>query len=127
MSVVMESDLWCARGFPMECVHVPLLLSSFPLPPFAPPPPPGPWQRFVFPADLELAVGDTVTVWSGRDADKHEQPPRHLKWTRRNVWNDNGDVGILKDSTGEVKQQADCTPVSADEIAATQQKPCYVM
>ena len=75
-------------------------------------------QRFVFPASLVLPVGDTVTVWSGRDADKHEAPPRHLKWTRRNVWNDNGDVGILKDNTGTIKQRADCTPVSAEEVAA---------
>jgi hypothetical protein len=85
-------------------------------------------QHFKFPADLVLPVGDVVTVWSGRDADKHEDPPRHLKWTRRNVWNDNGDVGILKDDKGEVKQRADCTPVSADEIVAAKEgNGCVVM
>ncbi len=66
-------------------------------------------------------------MWSGKDADVHASPPHNLKWTRRYVWNDTGDVGILKDATGAVRQQATCTPVSADQVEAEKPGTCNFM
>ena len=54
-------------------------------------------QRFTFP-DVTLAEGQSVTVTSGSDA-RHD-PPRFIRWTRRNVWNNDGDPGELYDAGG---------------------------
>ena len=49
--------------------------------------PPAPLaQSFNFPDDLEVAPGAKVTVWSGRHAKEHHNPPTDLYWTRRFVW-----------------------------------------
>ena len=54
-------------------------------------------QRFTFPS-MTLAAKATVTVTSGSNA-RHD-PPRYIRWTRRNVWNNDGDPGELYDAEG---------------------------
>lgn len=67
-------------------------------------------QSFNFPDDLEVAPGAKVTVWSGRHAKEHHNPPTDLYWTRRFVWNNNGDTAILVNAEGEEVSQESGVP-----------------
>lgn len=58
-------------------------------------------QVFEFPENLVLEPGKRVTVWSGAHAESHHAPPEHLFWTRRYVWNNQGDTAILVNPAGE--------------------------
>ena len=56
-------------------------------------------QRFTLP-DVKLAPGGTVTVTSGPNA--RDDPPSHIQWTRRYIWNNDGDPGELYDASGKL-------------------------
>lgn len=56
-------------------------------------------QRFTFPS-IELKPGEAVTVTSGRNA-RHD-PPRYLLWTKKYIWNDDGDPAELRSPDGEL-------------------------
>ena len=58
-------------------------------------------QQFSFPDSLVLEPGKRVTIWSGRHAESHHNPPDNLFWTRRYVWNNHGDTAILVNPDGE--------------------------
>ena len=53
-------------------------------------------QRFTLP-NVTLPAKDTVTITSGGDA--RDDPPRYIRWTRRNVCNNDGDPGQLFDAS----------------------------
>lgn len=55
-------------------------------------------QVFRFPDDLVLPPGKRVTVWSGKTAHRHHKPPFNLFWTRRFIWNNDGDTAVLLNS-----------------------------
>ena len=55
-------------------------------------------QWYSFPSGYVLAAGSKVRVHSGKDA--YSNPPSDLLWTRRNIWNNNGDKAVLYDSAG---------------------------
>ena len=76
-------------------------------------------QAFTFPAGFTLSRGAVVTVWSGPGSKSHVDPPRHLAWTRRYIWNDKGDKAILVDAAGAKQQEVDCTPVPASDVVKT--------
>jgi hypothetical protein len=76
-------------------------------------------QGFTFGEDCVLDRGETVTVWSGPQSSKHKDPPRHLQWTRRYIWNNEGDTAVLFDGEGAVVQKVVCTPVAASEALNT--------
>jgi len=59
-------------------------------------------QRFVFPKGSVLKCGTTVTVWSGKDADKRQHPPTSLFWTKKFIWNNEGDSCALYNAEGDV-------------------------
>ena len=56
-------------------------------------------QRFTFPS-IELKPDEAVTVTSGKNA-QHD-PPRYLLWTKKNIWNNNGDPAELRSPDGEL-------------------------
>ncbi|MEN2996645.1 MAG: thermonuclease family protein [Acetomicrobium sp.] len=56
-------------------------------------------QRFTFPP-IMLEPGETATVTSGRNA-RHD-PPRYLLWTKKYIWNDDGDPAELRSPDGEL-------------------------
>ena len=49
---------------------------------------------FTFPEDRVLEPGAFVEVWSGRKGNTHEASS-DIFWTRRFVWNNNGDTSVL--------------------------------
>ena len=70
-------------------------------------------QTFRFPDNYVLQPGDTVTVWSGPGAAEKEDPPLHLFWTSRYVWNNRGDVAVLLDDEGREVSMVTGTPVKS--------------
>jgi len=56
-------------------------------------------QRFTFP-HIMLKPGETTTVTSGKNA-RHD-PPRYLLWTKKYIWNNDGDPGELRSPDGEL-------------------------
>jgi hypothetical protein len=56
-------------------------------------------QWYHFPSGYVLEAGASVRVHSGPDATHN--PPSDLRWTTAYIWHNDGDVGILYDSTGE--------------------------
>jgi len=62
----------------------------------------GDGQHFVFPEGTELAPGQTITVWSGKNSDKRHNPPFSLSWTKRFIWNNKGDNAALYNSDGDL-------------------------
>ncbi len=61
-------------------------------------------QRFTFPAGTKLAPGKTITVVSGPRA---QAGPGVLVWTRRYVWNNQGDAAELWDRQGQLVARDD--------------------
>lgn len=57
-------------------------------------------QKFQLPA-LQVAAGRAVRVVSGATP----VAPGDIQWTRRNVWNNNGDNALVLDSTGAIVAQ----------------------
>lgn len=55
-------------------------------------------QTYYFPDGFVLKSKTNVAVWSGGKG-KHE-PPSDLVWTRKNIWNNKGDGGVLFDAQG---------------------------
>eukprot|EP01138_Halocafeteria_seosinensis_P004410 gb/GECG01004511.1/.p1 GENE.gb/GECG01004511.1/~~gb/GECG01004511.1/.p1 ORF type:complete len:779 (+),score=168.64 gb/GECG01004511.1/:1-2337(+) len=68
-------------------------------------------QTFRFPDNFVLQPGETVTVWSGPGAASMEDPPRHLYWTSRYIWNNQGDKAVLLDDEGREVSMVDGVPV----------------
>jgi hypothetical protein len=56
-------------------------------------------QRFTFPT-IVLKPGETVTVTSGKNA-RHD-PPKYLLWTKKYIWNNDGDPAELLTPDGEI-------------------------
>ena len=55
-------------------------------------------QTYPFPGGYILEAGASVYVHSGREA--RDEPPTHLWWTARHVWNNEGDEAWLLDPQG---------------------------
>src|SRR4051812_13698498 len=45
-------------------------------------------QQYIFPESTVLPAGGSITLWSGRDADKKAHPPHSFFWTKKNMWYD---------------------------------------
>jgi len=78
-------------------------------------------QEFLFPADLVLKGGCTITVWSGRTAESKHNPPCSLFWTKKFIWNDKGDEAQLVDGHGNVvdsvvEMPLEDTPIFIQEL-----------
>lgn len=74
-------------------------------------------QGYTFEAGVKLARGGVVTIWSGANAQTHHNPSvNHYAWTKRYIWNNNGDSAVLQNASGEVVQEVECTPVAASEV-----------
>lgn len=56
-------------------------------------------QQFVFEAGVTLLPGQTIQVVSGPDA---TPGPGKLVWTKKNIWNNDGDPGALYDDEGKL-------------------------
>lgn len=56
-------------------------------------------QRFTFPS-VVLKPGETVTVTSGKNA-RHD-PPHYLLWTKKYIWNNDGDPAELWSPDGKL-------------------------
>lgn len=56
-------------------------------------------QRFTVPS-IELKSGETVTVISGRNA--RDEPPEYLLWTKKYIWNDDGDLTDPRTPNGKL-------------------------
>jgi len=55
-------------------------------------------QTYFFPPGYVLGAGGWVRVHSGPDA--VDSPPSDLRWTRRYIWNNEGDEARLLDARG---------------------------
>jgi len=69
-------------------------------------------QSFTYPADTVLKPGATVTVWSGKDAESKNHPPRSLFWTKKYIWNDKGDVAAIYNANGMLVHSSVVHPVN---------------
>ena len=47
-----------------------------------------------------LQPGASIRVWSGAENEHRHAPPSDIFWTKRFIWNNNGDCAILVDNTG---------------------------
>ena len=64
-------------------------------------------HRFKFPPTFKLAPGAEVKVWTG----KGQNDSGNLYWGRaKAVWNNEGDIAILKDSQGNEIERFIYTP-----------------
>jgi hypothetical protein len=68
-------------------------------------------QVFTFPAETILQPGCTITVWSGKGADKKENVPYSLFWTKKHMWSDSGDTAVLKDADDNEIDQVEEKPI----------------
>lgn len=61
-------------------------------------------QKFTFPEKTILDSGSNTVIWSGKNSEEKSLPPHSFAWTKRNIWNDEGDVAVLlkNDGTTEV-------------------------
>jgi hypothetical protein len=59
-------------------------------------------QKFTFPAGTSIFAGGTITIWTGKDADKKERPPVSFCWMKKNMWNNEGDIATLYNKDGSV-------------------------
>lgn len=57
-------------------------------------------QSYTFPEGYVLEPGAWVRVHSGPDATENQ--PSDLRWTRRYIWSDDGDVAVLHDGVGRI-------------------------
>lgn len=53
---------------------------------------------YFFPAGFVLAPGISVILYSGEGGT--DSPPGHIYWTRKNVWNNDGETVYLYDAGG---------------------------
>lgn len=60
-------------------------------------------QTYTFPDDFVLNAGASVNITSGSNA--VHNPPKSLKWTGSNIWNNDGDAAKLIDPYGKVVSQ----------------------
>jgi len=67
-------------------------------------------QEFTFPSETTLPAGASCTVWSGRGSDQKHNPPVSFFWTKKNIWNDDGDKAVLKDKDGRVLDSVEEKP-----------------
>ena len=58
-------------------------------------------QWYTFPYGYTLAAATDVCVHSGPEAT--DNPPAHLKWTTRYIWNNSGDEARLYDAQGGLR------------------------
>jgi hypothetical protein len=63
----------------------------------------GPQWTFTFAADMSLAAGGEVTVWSGKEAGG-----KTVVWRLAGVWNNKGDTAFLLNPSGAVVSQRAC-------------------
>lgn len=64
-------------------------------------------NAYTFAATQRLAAGATLHLWSGRGSDDDQ----HLHWGRRKaVWNNTGDVAVLRDPDGVERARASWSP-----------------
>ncbi|WP_077715678.1 lamin tail domain-containing protein [Desulforamulus ferrireducens] len=56
-------------------------------------------QEFTFPAGTALAPGGTLKIATGPDTTAGQGV---LVWTRKNIWNNNGDPGAIYNSGGKL-------------------------
>ncbi len=75
---------------------------------------------FTFAATQRLAAGTTLRLWSGRGVDDEG----NLHWGRRkSVWNNSGDVAILRDPDGAERARTSWSPpLPVPEAAAPRRK-----
>jgi len=69
-------------------------------------------QRFVFPKGTVLKCGTTISVWSGKEADKRQNPPTSYFWTKKFIWNNDGDSCALYNAEGDVVSSHSEFPVT---------------
>ena len=70
-----------------------------------------------------LKGGSTVTVWSGRDSNQRDHAPSSYFWTKRFMWNDNGDAAALYTSDGSLVSHCQYFPVKVPKnITPPEQK-----
>jgi len=63
----------------------------------------GPNYTFTFTADMSLAAGADVIVWSGKEAGG-----KTVLWRTAGVWNNNVDTAFLLNPSGAVVSQRAC-------------------
>jgi hypothetical protein len=57
-------------------------------------------ETFTFPSGYVLAAESTVRLHSGRDG--VDAPPHEIYWTRKTVWNNQGETVYLRDAQGNL-------------------------
>eukprot|EP00005_Dracoamoeba_jomungandri_P004469 CAMPEP_0174252714 /NCGR_PEP_ID=MMETSP0439-20130205/2080_1 /TAXON_ID=0 /ORGANISM="Stereomyxa ramosa, Strain Chinc5" /LENGTH=257 /DNA_ID=CAMNT_0015333301 /DNA_START=28 /DNA_END=801 /DNA_ORIENTATION=- len=58
-------------------------------------------QTFLFPENTILKAGQSIVIWSGPESDQ-KVGPFSFSWTRRYIWNDNGDTAALYNKAGNL-------------------------
>jgi hypothetical protein len=58
-------------------------------------------QIYTFPNGITLSVGQTVRVHSGPAA--FDSPPNNLLWTTGRIWRNKGDIAVLLDNQGGLR------------------------
>jgi len=58
-------------------------------------------QTFIFPSGTKLPGGETLKVVSGKNA-QTQAGTNVLVWTESNIWNNEGDPGMLYDAQGQL-------------------------
>lgn len=74
---------------------------------------------YTFAATCRLVAGATLRLWSGRGSDDAD----NLHWGRRQaVWNNTGDIAILRDPDGAERARASWSPALPEPPAAPPQR-----
>lgn len=60
-------------------------------------------NSFTFSTTTDLDAGETLTLWSGREADRES-----ILWKRQGVWNNNGDTAYLLNLSGALVDKKGC-------------------
>ena len=76
-------------------------------------------QEYAFTARASIKAGDTLTIWSGKKAKASARKggAKHLFWTARYIWNDEGDEAGLVNADGEEVSTLKMPKLSAEADA----------
>jgi len=62
-------------------------------------------QHFVFAEGTVIKAGQTINIWSGKNSDKRNNPPFSFAWTKRFIWNNEGDSAALYNNAGDLEDK----------------------
>jgi len=65
----------------------------------------GDGQHYVFSEGTVIKAGQTINIWSGKNSDLRNNPPFSFGWTKRFIWNNEGDSAALYNNAGDLEDK----------------------